>query len=1529
MLCHDYSVGTNRQVPTAAFSMTSVWDVRPVLKESSFLAKYDIRDGFWHMPIGEDSKKRLVVRHPGTGRLIWASRLPFGYLEAPRLFCGLTEALCARLRKKAAGRGIHYFVFVDDILVVGDTEALTAEGMGLLEEEFAARGVQWAPHKKRGPCQCIEFLGLLICNMRDQRGITITRKRRGKLEAEMNAWSLLQNGDEPVEADPRELASFLGKLVFCSQVVKGGRTYMQGMLAQFQGLVVDWRRGEVSAAGGRWRKMVLTSSFWRDLAWWRLHLRHRSLAPLEPEPARAEAALTGTDASGWGTGQIAWLDGGREESVLHFTAAEKRRPINWRELLGVLRICLVWGHRLRGRVVLVETDNMAAYGASRKMASKASDMQELIRRLYRAAEHYGFTLRVSHTPGEKLDRPDQTSRGDAMEEPRARLRPGLFGLAERRFGAFTSLLGAEREIVTPGAAGSRPGTGRRLWLHPTVSTVGTALRRVQEEMVQGGIGGTTALALIPDDDAPAWATLMRHGLTVGRLPAGAAALDMNVLGQWRKSTTNRPMRFVLFPRAAGAFTKKVTFTREEGEQMVMAPEGGGRFRQTTASEGYVLSVDRQSFRLPLLPGSYVYSLPKGEGWGGLYRVEGFEEVEPRDGEMDADITARFACLDMGKAARKKAAGKSVFSFDMWASTHAPDPDELWVVDHLVEKAVGTPRYEKVTFDFERANHEIRRSGGEWKDPREDWAGQPRRAPWTGRWSDRPLFTPDGDRVRDVQASASTPAGSTPTPSDVSGYSPFRSLPDSQLQPASGGFAESLEQAAEGLDATHMAASGMKRGAEGRVVRREFAVRDESAQAPTGSRASTQPCPYPEIRCGGCGGTFALGQPMRSSGNSVTHVDEKCKAAHEAWMELEAATETAQASRPTVYYAVFTLELGCSGIYTDYAEVDRLVGADQVTRYGARHAEFLTHAEASRFVLECSHEAIDERPGARDGSSKTVKEAQLEAVVSEARIGRVSRCISGHCGVAHDVSNATKCRSGCGRMLHVATCAQLGKGFAALGNFTCVECRLIEVMAEPDEASDIARKMVARTMLLELSQGAESTSASFAEYVRYEQEYVSGMGAILDSGVSGGGMHLPRHNVEAFKNFLTWFVIAAGRAQSLESMYRSAGAFFTKLKIIDLTKDGSVKAHKNELLSSVDTTPETATAATPRMLKAIVGDPQRDLLAVRFADPFVAARGRVQMVLEGVGGCRIGEVAGGGDAHGLLANNTAILEDPLASAGDPSRCVVEGHLEHSKTKFARTLNLAGKTITTGIGAAGILADYWDRAGFRIVRYEQAGIWVKRPDYWTIRVSLLGMDERELERLLATLDSSGVPAVRTALKSTGQEALRRYKIKGAAGLQKAYVNVISGSSLDKDLDEVKDLLLHEGFRAQKVPGPLLIATQGGKAPHKRKLMPLSTDTTFEPTKEMLTQAWKLANADPLNPDPHLDVPHGEDPKWTPHSLRRGADTTARRWMEKSGTTEAEIDLYFGWHEKILRKAMQVHYASLSIRERMTQSKITGWM
>ena len=69
--------------------------------------------------------------------------------------------------------------------------------------------------------------------------------------------------------------------------------------------------------------------------------------------------------------------------------------------------------------------------------------------------------------------------------------------------------------------------------------------------------------------------------------------------------------------------------------------------------------------------------------------------------------------------------------------------------------------------------------------------------------------------------------------------------------------------------------------------------------------------------------------------------------------------------------------------------------------------------------------------------------------------------------------------------------------------------------------------------------------------------------------------------------------------------------------------------------------------------------------------------------------------------------------------------------------------------------------------------------------------------------------------------------------------------------------------------------------------------------------------------------------ERPKWTTHSLRRLADTVARRYREATGVTEAQIDIFFGWQERMLKKAMQVHYESLSILARMALAKITGML
>ena len=104
-----------------------------MLKPGSYLAKYDLRDGFWSVPVHADDRHNLCIRHPSSGRLLWASRLPFGFNRSPEFFCRVTESVAEIVRKRGAGMGFHVFCFVDDFCIVGDDLEATQRGCEILE----------------------------------------------------------------------------------------------------------------------------------------------------------------------------------------------------------------------------------------------------------------------------------------------------------------------------------------------------------------------------------------------------------------------------------------------------------------------------------------------------------------------------------------------------------------------------------------------------------------------------------------------------------------------------------------------------------------------------------------------------------------------------------------------------------------------------------------------------------------------------------------------------------------------------------------------------------------------------------------------------------------------------------------------------------------------------------------------------------------------------------------------------------------------------------------------------------------------------------------------------------------------------------------------------------------------------------------------------------------------------------------------------------------------------------------------------
>ena len=684
-LCQDYSQGTNRIARTAPFGLPCVWDAVKVLRNGSFMAKYDLRDGFWGVPVHWDSRRYLVMRHPSTGRLMWCDRLPFGFLDSPRRFCHVSEAVAQLFRKRMAGKGVHIFCYCDDYIIIGDDEEKTREGCRAFEVLCDELGLQWAPHKQRGPCRCIEFLGLLIVNTPELQCVGLTDSRQRKLEEMIRTWLERQPGigAPRAQAEPVDLARLLGHLVFASQCVPGGRTYMQGMLSQFKGLEVDWRHGFVRAKGAdRWSHVTLSDGFWRDLIWWRDHLEQRNCVTVAESSRLADAAvvITGTDSSDWGSGQLVWLDGEREESRLKFGVVEKKRPINWRELLGILRVVKMAGARATGCIVLVETDNMTSKDVTDAMASKSEDMQELLRRLLDVVERFGMTLRVTHTPGEVLYRPDQTSRGDPIREPRVRVDRDSFEFISMKLGGFSEWLGGERRHrVTD--IGSEPVNS--IWMHPTFDSVGSALRCLGQRM--SGSSTVKGAIMIPHDESAAWWRLTKHFLPIGRWEVGSHHLEMSQLGKWTSVSSQRATIVLSFPRA-GARVRRVGWVGDE-----------------PPPAGYVELPRCGGWALPLLEGSYAYRPASTGGIGELYRV--WRAFDPRDvsDELVSDDTAHVLCAELLEDAKRKN------EFMLVPTRHRPNgeggsfaPIEklrpwevpasgLWVVDHLVTTEAGQQR----------------------------------------------------------------------------------------------------------------------------------------------------------------------------------------------------------------------------------------------------------------------------------------------------------------------------------------------------------------------------------------------------------------------------------------------------------------------------------------------------------------------------------------------------------------------------------------------------------------------------------------------------------------------------------------------------------------------------------------------------------------------------------------------------------------------------------------------------------------------
>ena len=188
------------------FKMEGIHTLREIVAEGEWLAKLDLKDAYFTVPIVREHQKYLrfavdEIRYQFTC-------LPFGLSCAPWAFTKVLKPVVAFLRSLR----VRLIVYIDDILVIGKSpdevrdhvEALIAllEGLGFIVN---------MEKSVTTPSQQIEFLGLQVDTI--PMCLTLPGQKIKAIRGE--ASQLLRLGS----LSARRLAQFIGKLNAASQAV--------------------------------------------------------------------------------------------------------------------------------------------------------------------------------------------------------------------------------------------------------------------------------------------------------------------------------------------------------------------------------------------------------------------------------------------------------------------------------------------------------------------------------------------------------------------------------------------------------------------------------------------------------------------------------------------------------------------------------------------------------------------------------------------------------------------------------------------------------------------------------------------------------------------------------------------------------------------------------------------------------------------------------------------------------------------------------------------------------------------------------------------------------------------------------------------------------------------------------------------------------------------------------------------------------------------------------------------------------------
>ena len=250
-------------------------------------------------------------------------------------------------------------------------------------------GAEESTSKAVDPNPVVEFLGVLF-NAQAQT-MSVTPERLQELKELTESWLNSNTGS----FTRKQLESLIGKLQFVAACVRPGRVFISRLLNKLRGL---------NSTGN----YDMDSQVLKDMYWWYKFLpTYNGVSILWPEQCLNPDQCIASDASGVGAGGICW---GVGYFRVRFPQHLKNTNIAHLEMWGVIISIRVWGHRLRGKKVVIKCDNDSVCHVVNHGRSRDLFLQAAMREIVFLCATYELEVRCQHISGVSNRIPDHLSR---------------------------------------------------------------------------------------------------------------------------------------------------------------------------------------------------------------------------------------------------------------------------------------------------------------------------------------------------------------------------------------------------------------------------------------------------------------------------------------------------------------------------------------------------------------------------------------------------------------------------------------------------------------------------------------------------------------------------------------------------------------------------------------------------------------------------------------------------------------------------------------------------------------------------------------------------------------------------------------------------------------------------------------------------------------------------------------------------------------------------------------------------------------